>query len=388
MNARRIVSTTIKELQQMSRDKKLYPLLFFAPVIQLIILGYAATLDIHNISTGVLDRDQSQMSRTYLQRFQHNGYFQFPHQISDRNQIYRLLDQGKIKVGIEIPKDFEKKLKMGKPSPVQIIIDGTESNAATIALNYARMISETFSSKLILQYVDLPSFQSGDFLDKLQNTRGQTFLVESQTRMWYNPDLSSADFMVPGVICMILLIVTTNLTAISIVKEKEIGTMEQLLVTPLQPSELIVGKLIPYILIGFIDVIFILTVGHFVFDTPVKGNLVLLLALSLFYLLSTLGLGIFISTIVDTQEQSMIVTFLIVLTMTILSGIIFPIANMPQVIQYFTYLMPIRYFAVIVRGILLRGIGIDILWPQVLALFLLGIITLLFSVKRLRTKLQ
>jgi ABC-2 type transport system permease protein len=388
MNPRRIVSTTIKELQQMSRDKKLYPLLFFAPVIQLIILGYAATLDIHNISTAVLDRDQSQMSRMYLQRFQHNGYFRFPHQVSDRNQIYRLLDQGKIKAGIEITEDFAKKLKMGKPSPVQIIIDGTESNAATIALNYARMISETFSSKLILKYVDLPSFQSGDFLDRLQNTGGQTFLVESQTRMWYNPDLSSADFMVPGVICMILLIVTTNLTAISIVKEKEIGTMEQLLVTPLQPSELIVGKLIPYILIGFIDVIFILTVGHFVFDTPVKGNLVLLLALSLFYLLSTLGLGIFISTIVDTQEQSMIVTFLIVLTMTILSGIIFPIANMPQIIQYFTYLMPIRYFAVIVRGILLRGIGIDILWPQVLALFLLGILTLLFSVKRLRTKLQ
>lgn len=388
MNARRIVSTTLKELQQMSRDKKLYPLLFFAPVIQLVILGYAATLDIHNISTAVIDRDQSQMSRMYLQRFQHNGYFQFPHQVSDRNHIYRLLDQGKIKVGIEIPEDFQKKLKMGKPSPVQIIIDGTESNAATIALNYARMISETFSSKLILKYVDLPSFQAGSFLDSLQNTRGQTFLVGSQTRMWYNPDLSSADFMVPGVICMILLIVTTNLTAISIVKEKEIGTMEQLLVTPLQPSELIVGKLIPYILIGFIDVIFVLTIGHFVFDTPVRGNLLLLLALSLFYLLSTLGLGIFISTIVHTQEQSMIVTFLIVLTMTILSGIIFPIANMPQIIQYCTYFMPIRYFAVIVRGILLRGISIDILWPHALALFLLGILTLVFSVKRLRTKLK
>jgi ABC-2 type transport system permease protein len=372
----------------MSRDKKLYPLLFFAPVIQLIILGYAATLDIHNISTAALDRDQTQMSRMYLERFQHNGYFKFPHQVSNRNQIYRLLDQGKIKVGIEIPEDFEKKLKMGKPSPVQMIIDGTESNAATIALNYARMISEKVSSKLILKYVDLPSFQSGDFLANLQDIRGQTFLVESQTRMWYNPDLSSADFMVPGVICMILLIVTTNLTAISIVKEKEIGTMEQLMVTPLQPSELIVGKLIPYILIGFIDVIFILTVGHFVFDTPVKGSLVLLLVLSLFYLLSTLGLGIFISTIVHTQEQSMIVTFLIVLTMTILSGIIFPIANMPQIIQYFTYLMPIQYFAVIVRGILLRGIGIDILWAQALALLLLGLLTLLFSVKRLRTKLQ
>ena len=388
MNVRRIVSTTIKELQQMSRDKKLYPLLFFAPVIQLVILGYAATLDIHNISTAVLDRDKTQLSRTYLHRFQHNGYFKFPYHVVDRNQIYRLLDQGKIKVAIEIPKDFEKKLKIGKPAPVQMIIDGTESNSATIALNYARMISETFSSKLIIEHIDVPSFQSGDFLGTLQDTRGQTFLVENQTRMWYNPDLSSADFMVPGVICMILLIVTTNLTAISIVKEKEIGTMEQLLVTPLKSSELIVGKLIPYILIGFIDVIFVLTIGHFVFHTPVKGNLILLLVLSVFYLLSTLGLGIFISTVVHTQEQSMIVTFLIILTMTILSGIIFPITNMPQAIQYFTYLMPIRYFAVIVRGILLRGIGLNILWPQVLALFLLGMLTLVLSIKRLRTKLQ
>ena len=164
--------------------------------------------------------------------------------------------------------------------------------------------------------------------------------------------------------------------------------MEQLLVTPLKSSELIVGKLIPYILIGFFDVIFVLTIGHFVFHTPIKGNLVLLLVLSVFYLLSTLGLGIFISTVVHTQEQSMIVTFLIILTMTILSGIIFPITNMPQAIQYCTYLMPIRYFAVIVRGILLRGIGMDILWPQVLALFLLGLFTLVLSIKRLRTKLQ
>ena len=388
MNLGRILNITIKELLQMSRDKKLYPLLFLAPVIQLVILGYAATFEVNNIATAVLDRDQTPMSRKYLRSFHHNGYFTITDHVADRNHISRLLDHGKIKMGIEIPTGFEEKLKEGKLSPVQMILDGTESNSATIALNYARIISEKFSSRLAIEQIDLPAFHAGDFLGSLRKKRGETYLIGSQTRLWYNPDLSSPDFMVPGVICLVLLIVTTNLTAISIVKEKEIGTMEQLLVTPLQSGELIVGKLLPFILIGFIDVIFVLTIGHFIFQMPIKGNLLLLLVLSLFYLFSTLGLGIFISTIVQTQEQSMIITFLIVLTMNILSGVIFPIANMPLAIQSLTYLMPLRYFAIIVRGILLRGIGITILWPQVLALILLGILTLVFSIKRLRKKLQ
>ena len=384
MNLRRIVSTTIKELQQMSRDKKLYPLLFLAPTIQIVILGYAATFDIHNIPTAVLDRNQTQLSRQYLRSFYHNGYFDIKYRVSDRNQIYYLLDKGKVKLGIEIPTDFEKMLKKEGPTPVQFILDGTESNSATIALNYARLISEKFSSRLIMEKIDLSAFNAGDFLSSFRRDIGKTFLVDNRTRLWYNPDLSSADFMVPGVICMILLIVTTNLTALSIVKEKEIGTMEQLRVTPIKPSELIIGKLIPFSLIGFIDVILILIVGYLVFHIPVKGSLVLLLILSFFYLLSTLGLGIFISTLVQSQDQSMIITFSIVLTMNVLSGVIFPIANMPQVIQYLTYLMPIRYFAIIVRGILLRGIGIEFLWPQVTALIILGFFSLVFSISRLR----
>jgi len=388
MNFGRIVCTTIKELRQMSRDKKLYPLLFAAPTIQLIILGYAATFDIHNIPTAALDRDRTQLSRQYLRSFHHNGYFNIKYHVHNRNQIYHLLDEGKVQIGIEIPTDFEKKLKKGAPSPVQLIVDGTASNTATIALNYARIISEKFSSRLIMESIDLPSFNSGDFLSSFRREIGKTFLVENRTRLWYNPHLSSADFMVPGIICMVLLIVTTNLTAISIVKEKEIGTMEQLLVTPIKPSELIVGKLIPFTLIGFLDVIFILIVGYLFFQIPVKGSLILLLVLSLFYLFSTLGLGIFISTIVQSQEQSMIVAFFIILTMNMLSGIMFPIANMPQIIQYLTYLMPIRYFAIIVRGIMLRGIGIEILWPQVFALILLGIFTLALSINRLREKIQ
>ena len=387
MRLGRIISTAIKELLQMSRDRKLYPLLFLAPTLQIIILGYAATFDIHNIPTAVLNRDGTPLSRSYIRRFSHNHYFSVDFEVQRRDQIYQLLDRGRIKVGIEIPVDFEKKLKKGIPSPVQFIVDGSESNSGTIALNYARIITETFSSKLIMESIDLAAFGAGNFLESVRRERGQTQLIENRTRLWYNPDLSSADFMVPGVICMILLIVTTNLTALGIVKEKEIGTMEQLLVTPLKPAELLAGKLIPCIIIGFIDVIFILVIGYLVFSIPIKGSIALLLILSFFYLFSTLGLGIFISTVANTQEQSMILIFLMVLTMNTLSGIMFPIENMPGVIQYLTYLMPIRYFAIIVRGILLRGIGIEMLWPQVLALFLLGIATLALSINRLRKKL-
>ena len=384
MSLVRIVSVTIKEILQMSRDKKLYPLLFLAPTLQIIILGYAATFDLHNIPTAVLDRNHTQLSRQYLRSFYHNGYFDIKYRVSDRNQIYYLLDKGKVKIGIEIPTDFEKMLKKGTPTPVQFILDGTESNSATIALNYARIISEKFSSRLVMEKIDLPAFNAGDFLSSFRRDIGKTFLVDNRARLWYNPDLSSADFMVPGVICMILLIVTTNLTALSIVREKEIGTMEQLRVTPIKSSELIIGKLIPFILIGFMDVILILIVGYLVFHIPIKGSLALLLILAMIYLLSTLGLGIFISTLVHSQDQSMIVTFSIILTMNVLSGVIFPIANMPQVIQYLTYLMPIRYFAIIVRGILLRGIGIEFLWPQVIALLLLGLFSLVLSINRLK----
>lgn len=387
MKLGRIISTTIKELIQLSRDRKLYPLLFVAPTLQIIILGYAATFDIHNISTAVLNRDNTPLSREYIRRFRHNGYFSITFEVTHRDQIYRLLDRGRVKVGIEIPVDFARKLKRGELSPVQFIIDGTESNSGTIALNYARIITERFSSRLVMEAIDLAALGAGDFLGNFRREKGRTALIEDRIRLWYNPDLSSADFMVPGVICMILLIVTTNLTALSIVKEKEIGTMEQLLVTPLKPGELLVGKIIPCIIIGFIDVIFILVIGYLVFAIPVKGSIALLLILSFFYLFSALGLGIFISTVANTQEQSMILTFLVVLTMNTLSGIMFPIENMPGVIQYLTYLMPIRYFAIIVRGILLRGIGITILWPQVLALLILGIATLGLSINRLHKKL-
>jgi ABC-2 type transport system permease protein len=386
MRVQRLIGVTVKELRQLSRDRKLYPLLFIAPIFQLIVLGYAATFDIRQITTAVYDADRSALGRKLLRSFHHNGYFNLKYHTPSRKEIFRLIDGGKAKVGIEIPVDFQRNMREGKPSPVHLIVDGTESNSATIAMSYATVIAQRFSAQVVREQIDVAAFQAEDFLGSWRRAVGRAFLIENELRIWYNPDLRSAIFMVPGVICMILLIVTTNLTALSIVKEKEIGTMEQLMVTPLKGSELIVGKLLPYIILGFIDVAFVILAGKLVFQVPIKGSLFLLFALSGIYLFTTLGLGLFISTMCRTEEQAMIVVFFAILIMTMLSGIIFPIANMPPAIQYATYLMPLRYFATIVRGIFLKGVGLEVLWQDALILFTLGLLILSVSIVRLRKK--
>ncbi|MCX5895833.1 MAG: ABC transporter permease [Proteobacteria bacterium] len=387
MNFRRIFSITIKELLQLKRDKKMFPLLLTAPIIQLIILGYAATFDIKHIPTGVLDQDNSFMSRQYTDAFSYNGYFNVCYRVKDRNELCRLLDAGEIKIGLDIPIDFEKNLRKGVRAQVHVLIDGSDSNGATIGLSYVSIISQKFSSKLVLESIDTASFMAGDFLGSWRREIGKTMLVDDAIRIWYNPALQSKDFFVPGVICMILLIVTTNLTALSLVKEKEIGTLEQLLVTPIRPSELLMGKLIPFILIGFVDVAVIIVAAVLIFDITIKGSIPLLFLFSGFFLFTTLGLGIFISTVCRTQEQSMIVAFFFILNMNMLCGVIFPIENMPQVIQWLTYLLPLRYFAIIVRGIFLKGVGIEVLWDQALFLLLLGITIFSLSLARMRKKI-
>jgi ABC-2 type transport system permease protein len=269
-----------------------------------------------------------------------------------------------------------------------VLVDGADSNSGTIGLTYVNIISQKFSSKLILQSIDTAAFREGDFLGTWRREIGKSMLVDDAMRIWYNPELISKYFFVPGVICMILLIVTTNLTSLSLVKEKEIGTMEQLMVTPVKASEILLGKLIPFIIIGFLDIIFILLAALFIFDVHVKGSLVLLFLFSGFFLFSTLGLGIFISTVSRSQEQAMIIAFFFILNMNMLCGIIFPIENMPQVIQWFTYLLPLRYFAIIVRGLFLKGVGLDVLWDQGLYLLLCGIVIFALSLSRMKKKVS
>jgi len=388
MSIRRIAAIILKELTQLKRDKKMYPLLFIAPLMQLIVLGYAANFDIKHIATGVLDQDNTLMSRQYIDAFAYNGYFDVCFRVKTRQELCHLLDTGKIKIGIDIPVDFQKNLNKGTPAQVHILADGADSNSATIGLNYVSIISQKFSSKLILQRIDTAAFQSGDFLGTWRREIGKSMLVDDAIRIWYNPALISKNFFVPGVICLILLIVTTNLTALSLVREKEIGTLEQLLVTPIRPGEILIGKISPFIIIGFIDVIFIIIAAYLIFDVYVKGSLLLLFIFSGFFLFSTLGLGILISTVCRTQEQTMIFLFFLILNMVMLSGIIFPIENMPEIIQWFTYLMPLRYFAIIVRGIFLKGVGLSVLWDQGLYLLLCGITIFTLSLARLKKKVS
>jgi len=388
MSLQRIIAIIIKELLQLKRDKKMYPLLFTAPLVQLVVLGYAATFDIKNIPTGILDQDNTFMSRQYTDAFSYNGYFSVLYRARTRDELCRLLDAGDIKIGLDIPRDFQKDLKKNLPAQVHVLVDGADSNSATIGLTYVNIISQKFSSKLILQNIDTAAFREGDFLGTWRRAIGKSLLVDDAMRIWYNPELVSKYFFVPGVICMILLIVTTNLTSLSLVKEKEIGTMEQLMVTPVKASEILLGKLFPFIIIGFLDVIFIVLAALFIFDVHVKGSLVLLFLFSGFFLFSTLGLGIFISTVSRSQEQAMIIAFFFILNMNMLCGVIFPIENMPAVIQWFTYLLPLRYFAIIVRGLFLKGVGLDVLWDQGLYLLLCGIIIFALSLSRMKKKIS
>lgn len=372
---KRILTVAWKEVIQMRRDKGLFPIIFIAPVLQLLMFGYAATLDVENLPTAVYDQDKTPASREYIGRFQYTRYFKVRYHLKNYQEVGKLIDCNKVKVVIVVPSGFERKIKEGKKSTVQFIIDGTNSNTATIAFNYARNISQKYSTDLLIgKYGSLNSINVP--------------LLEDRVRVWYNPELKSQIFMVPGVLVMVLLIMTMVFSGLSIVKEKEIGTMEQLMVTPIRPGELILGKLLPFIIIGFFDIALVTSIAVFWFKLPLKGNVFLLFTLAGIFIMCTLGLGIFVSTISRTQQQAVLTNFFITFPSIILSGFMFPIENMPQIIQYITYLIPIRYFLVIVRGIFLKGNGLDVLWPQALILFIFGISLLTLSMLRFRKRIK
>lgn len=364
---KQILNISWKELIQLSRDKRMYPILIIAPVIQLILLGYAATFDIENLPLAVNDKSRSSLSREYLDKFKSSSCFKIRMQASDE-KVEEEIMSGRAKLGLNIPPDFQRKIKRMQTTYTQLIIDGSDSNTGVIAANYARIISQKFSLDLLK--------------DKKNNIP-----VDFRLRVWYNPELKSRNFMVPAVIVMILLITTMMLSGMSMVKEKETGTMESLIVTPIKPLELIIGKLIPFISIAYFNLTLVVLVGIYWFGVPFKGSFLLLFLLSGIFLLTTLGLGLFISTISQNQQQAMMTAFFLMLPLSILSGFMFPISSMPVAVQYLTYLNPLRYFLVIIRGIFLKANGIDILWSQALALFVLGFTIITLSSRRFRKKL-
>jgi ABC-2 type transport system permease protein len=349
---------------------------FLAPIFQLIILGYAANLDVSHIATLVCDLDNSAESREIVTNLTSSGYFDIVKRVDRIVDVDNCIDDGDASIAVVIPHGFAGKLGSGKPAPIQLIADGSQTTSSGIGMAYASVIIGGYSRSILIE--------------SLQR-RGISRLpaqVNPEFRILYNPQLKSRNFMVPGVLGLLLMVMTMILTSLAIVKEKELGTLEQLIVTPIKPWELIVGKIAPFLLIGMIDVVLVVGIATFFFDLPVKGGFWLLFAFCLVFLMTTLGLGLFVSTISRTQQQAMMTAiFFFMLPMIFFSGFVFPIENMPRIIQYVSYGMPLRYFFIIVRGLFLKGVGFDILWPQGLALLIFGATILILSVLRFRTRL-
>lgn len=366
----------VKEFLQIRQDKRMLPLILLAPVVQVILLGYAATVDVKNIALVVYDADRSFESRQYLARFTNSGYFTIVEYAANAADLDRALDHGHARLAVFIPRDFSKSIGTGRPVSVQLLADGTDANTANISLSYAAQITAGYAQTIFAQQ-----------LVRL-GSRSVVPRVKAETRVWFNPDLRSANYMIPGVVALILMIITTTFSSASIVREKEVGTIEQILVTPIKPYQFILGKLLPFIIIGFVDVALVLGVAVNWFDIPLKGSIPLLFALCGLFLLTTLGLGLFVSTVSRTQQQAMMTAqFFVFFPFLFLSGFTFPIENMPPVIQGLTYLIPLRYFMVIIRGLFLKGLGMVELWDEALALLIFGLIILSLSVSRFQKKL-
>ena len=367
----------VKELIQTLRDKRMRITLIVPPILQLIVFGYAANLDVKHIRTAIRDLDQSVSSRDLIGRSSSSKYFDIVSFPDTPREVKDLINQGKTTVSIEIPTDFSRKLKKGDTATVQIVVDGTESNTALIALGYANQIVSEFSTHILVKRLNRAGMigfeQAG---------------VDLQQRTWFNPNFESRIFYVPGVIASIAFLIPIILTAQAIVREREIGTLEQIMVTPIKSWELMLGKTLPFALVGLFDVIMIALIGVFWFEVPLRGNPLVLLLGAMLFLMSSVAIGLFISTICTTQQQAQISTFFFTMPAFTLSGFAFPIENMPEWIQYLTYANPLRYFLVIIRGVFLKANGLDILWPQMVALAILGGLMILLSSLRFQKRLK
>jgi ABC-2 type transport system permease protein len=374
MNVHRIIALLKKEFRQLFKDKKLLPLVFLAPVVQLIFLGFAASLDVKNIAIVLCDLDKTPESRAFIEKFSNTGYFSIEYSTEDYNAVQHYLDNSKAAMALVIPRKFGDNILRKESATVQVLLDGAEGNSSAIAMGYVNQIIIGYSTKVLARFFSQGKQLSG---------------VQAEIRTWYNPSLRSRNYMVPGVIVLILLITTMNLTSMAIVKEKEIGTLEQLMVTPIRPSELILGKLIPFTIVGVLNVCVVLLVMVYGFGIPIKGSVPLLFGLTGFFLLTTLGLGLFVSTISSTQQQAMMMAqFFILQPMMYLSGFTFPIENMPHILQYISYAIPMSYYLVIVRSIILKGVGISSLWIEAGVLLVMGVVILLASILRFRKKME
>ncbi|MFA5176546.1 MAG: ABC transporter permease [Candidatus Omnitrophota bacterium] len=365
----------IKEFKQIFRDPRMRTVIFITPLVQILVFGYAANKDINYVPTAILDRDNTKESRELLRRFTYSKYFIPEHYIFSEKEQNFILDKGLASVVIHIDRGFGRDLNAGKDASIQLAFDGTDSNTAMVIMGYANTIVSDYQYDLLRQELDAAGLT------------GSSPRVDLRDRAWFNGNLISRNYYLPGVIAIIVTMMSLLLTSMAIVKEKEIGTMEQLIVSPLKPLDLIVGKLLPFAIIALVQIILITVLGVLWFHIPLRGNLLLLLLSTCVYLFTTLGIGLFISTISSTQQEAMMSVFLFYMPTMLLSGFAYPIANMPQWIQWFTLVNPLRYFMVIVRSLFLKGVGIEVLWPQLIPLIIMGILVITFSAFRFRRSL-
>lgn len=369
----RIRELVRKEFISLFRDKKNRPILIVAPIIQLLVFGYVVNYDIRMIRVAVFDQARTYESRMLTDTLSGNGIFRIDYSVRDPRELEKLLLNGKVDLAVKIAPDFSRVIRRGETAAVQVLVDGSMSNMASVRIAYTVMAVDRMNRQL---------------LRELHPQHMEYGRIDSRIRTWYNPNLDSQYFFVPGIVAFVIMLISLLLTSIAIIKEKEQGTMEQLIVTPLRPVELIVGKTIPYILISFAQMIVVTALAVFWFRIPLAGSLALLAFATGLFLLSSLGVGLFISTVSATQQQAMMATFFFILPAFMLSGFVFPIANMPEVVQWLTYLNPLRFFLVIIRGIFLKGVGMDVLWPQFVALALMGALVFAGAIGRFRKRLD
>jgi len=372
----RIRQMLIKEFIQVFRDPRMRTVIFVIPCLQVIVIGYAVSTDVRNVPTAVYDQDQTSDSRDLIARFTDSGCFQVVAYPQNDEEMHRLIDHGRSSVVLHIRRGFSEELRAGRTPALQVIIDGTDSNTAGVVVNYLARVALGYSDQILVER-----------LGRLGGAAQLPGRVTLRTRAWFNENLESRNYFVPAVIVVVVSVVTLLLTSMAVVREKEIGTMEQIMVSPLTPTEFILGKTAPFALVGYVDVLIVTIVGAFWFEVPIRGSLLLLLVATGCYLMATLGAGLLISTISHTQQQAMMGTFFFFFPAMLLSGFAFPIENMPTVVQWLTYLNPMRYFLIIVRATFLKGVGWDVLWPQILALAVMGGVILRLAVWRLRKSL-
>jgi ABC-2 type transport system permease protein len=372
----RLSSIIRKEFIQILRDPRTLMLIIAMPILQLFLLGYAATTDVKNISLAVWDQSQSPQSRALLDAFRSADYFRISYMVGSPDEYRALIEGGQVRGALIIPPDYGERLAQGR-AQVSLVLDGSDATVGGAALSAAHLIGQAYATNLLTQQMQL----SGRSLSL-------TPPVDVRTQVWYNPDLISAYFNIPGVIGMILSFITALLTATAVVRERERGTIEQLIVTPIRSWELVTGKVLPYVILAFVDVIEVLLIGHFWFGVPIRGDLALVLILSGLFALSSLGIGLFASTIANTQQEAILTVMMTILPSIFLSGFFFPIDAMPPFLQWVSYVIPLRYYLVIIRSLLLKGVGAGALESQIIALAIFAVVITGAAALRFRKRLD